>query len=401
MRTTTTGRTWPTVVLAVSVVGLFAADVVTWSTHQAGYPIVYEYWFEGTLGTLAYGIVGWFITMRVQENRLGPLMLIGSLVGTIQALTGNLTVIGYHEGWSHTAVASLGGVFLAAQTANVGLLVLILLLVPDGRPLNSFYAHVVQAVVLMTTLAATADVLLGTTSGPNGSLKGAPPANSLTHGMAHQVTDGVAGLGTLVIALSVLLAVVGLFLRWRRSVGDARRQITWVVVGGVTGPVVVLVLAAINSKTHTSNDVGSISWAIIGISLPLGIAVAVLKHGLYALDRVVSRTISYALVTGAVVAVYFASVALLSHLVPSKSALPVAAATLIAAAVFQPVLRRVRTGVDRRFNREHYDGLRTVEEYGEQLRRTVHPEDVLSGLLTSVHGTLQPTSTGVWLRNAP
>jgi hypothetical protein len=401
VRTTTTGRTWPTVVLAVSVTTLLAADFVTWLTHRAGYPVIYEYWFEGTIGPLAYGIVGWFITQRVPANRLGPLMLAGVSCSALQAAAGNATVITYHQESSPTTVALLGGIFLAAQTINVGIIVLILLLVPDGRPLNRFYLGVVRLVVLATMACALADVLIGTNNGRDGSLKGGPPDNSLSSGAFHGVATTVADLAATVMAAAAALAVVELGLRWRGSQGEARRQITWVVAGGVTGPVIVLILATISSVMQTSNDVGSVGWAIIGVSLPLGIAVAVLKHGLYELDRVVSRTISYAIVTGAVVAVYFGSVALLSHLVPSKSALPVAAATLIAAAVFQPVLRRVRTGVDRRFNREHYDGLRTVEQFGEQLRQTVHPEDVLSGLLTSVHGTLQPTSTGVWLRNAP
>ena len=110
---------------------------------------------------------------------------------------------------------------------------------------------------------------------------------------------------------------------------------------------------------------------------------------------------SYAIVTGTVLAIYVATVGLLSWLVPGKSALPVAAATLAAAAAFQPVLRHVRASVDRRFNREHYDGLRTVEEFSRALRHVIDADDVEQRLLQAVSSTLEPETTRVWLTPRP
>ena len=137
----------------------------------------------------------------------------------------------------------------------------------------------------------------------------------------------------------------------------------------------------------------------VGIgSLPLSVAIAILRYRLYDLDRIISRTLSYAVVTGLLVAAYVGSVATVSRLIPSGSSVAVAASTLAVAAAFQPLRRRVQAAVDRQFNRSRYDAGRTVEAFSRSLREQVDLDVVRSDLLDVVHVTLQPSQAALWLR---
>jgi hypothetical protein len=133
----------------------------------------------------------------------------------------------------------------------------------------------------------------------------------------------------------------------------------------------------------------------------MSLTVAVLRYRLYELDRVVSRTVTYAAVTGLLVATYAGLVTAVSRLTPSGSSLAVAASTLAVAALFQPVRRRVQAAVDRRFNRTRYDAARTVEQFRLRLRDEVDLDAVRSDLLTVVHRTVQPAGVALWLRPQP
>ena len=116
------------------------------------------------------------------------------------------------------------------------------------------------------------------------------------------------------------------------------------------------------------------------------------------LGQVVSRTVTYALITALLVGVYLVLVTTTSRLLPGGSSLAVAASTLAAAALFQPLRRRIQTVVDRRFNRARYDADRTIETFTHRLREDVALDAVRSDLLGTVHQTLQPASVVLWLR---
>ena len=128
---------------------------------------------------------------------------------------------------------------------------------------------------------------------------------------------------------------------------------------------------------------------------------AVLRYRLWELDRLVSRTVTYALVTGLLVLPYLVIVPAASRLAHGSGSLGVAAATLAAAALFQPLRRRVQDLVDRRFNRRRYDAARTVEAFAVRLRDQVDLDALLGELLAVVAETVQPTTASLWLRRAP
>ena len=135
--------------------------------------------------------------------------------------------------------------------------------------------------------------------------------------------------------------------------------------------------------------------------MPVSVGIAVTRHRLYEIDRLLSRTIGWALVTGLLVGVFGATVvglqALLSDVTQGQT-LAVAASTLIAFALFQPVRRRVQSAVDRRFDRSRYDGERTAAAFAERLRDEIDLASLESDIGTTVAAALRPTSTGVWIR---
>ena len=392
-----TTRAWPWVVFVCALTAqLLTVALSAWQAKQ-GYQTTYEYWPESTAGTVSYAVVGLLICLRVPGNRLGPVMMALTVASGVQGLAGTTALIAANQGWPEQVIAWLGSLFVTGQLTTVFLAIVLLMLAPTGRPLNRFWSWVLALTCVDVAIGLTAAFLAGAT--PD-SLSGFPVGASLLSPQAVRAATSVMGVAGSIAVLAVPLMMVCLVQRWVSARGDDRRRVTWVVIGGLAGPALIFCDVSLGGAGE-SNLRGSVVWGLAAMALPAGIAVAVLRHGLYGLDRVVSRTVTYAIVTGAVLAIYAATVALLSWIVPGGSSLAVAAATLAAAAAFQPVLHRVRQALDRRFNRAQYDGLRTVDQFGRDLRHVIHPEEVSNSLLDAVNSTLEPESTGLWLRIVP
>jgi hypothetical protein len=133
--------------------------------------------------------------------------------------------------------------------------------------------------------------------------------------------------------------------------------------------------------------------------LPVCMGVAILRYRLYDIDRVVSRTVSYAIVTGFVLATYVVIVTSVSRVLGDTSPITVAGATLAAAALARPQLARVQRVVDRRFDRARYDAMRTVEEFGRRLRDQVDPDATTAELIGVIRRSMSPTMTSLWVRS--
>jgi hypothetical protein len=143
--------------------------------------------------------------------------------------------------------------------------------------------------------------------------------------------------------------------------------------------------------------IGFLGWFGIA-ALPVAIGVAILKYRLYEIDRIISRTLAYAIVTGLLVGVYAGLVLLATQVLRASSPVAVAASTLVAAALFNPVRRRVQHAVDRRFNRARYDAERMVTAFAARLQDAVDTDAVRADLTGVVHTALEPTHVSVWLR---
>ena len=199
------------------------------------------------------------------------------------------------------------------------------------------------------------------------------------------------------------ISVLSLVRRFRQAASVEREQIRWITWAAAT----IGVLYTVTLLVSIGSDWGPGAPPFLAVLqsaallsfclLPMSISVAVLKYRLFDIDRIISRTTSYVVVTGLLLATYAAVVATLTRLVPGSSSLAVAAATLAAAAAFRPLLRRVQSGVDARFNRERYDAVHTVEQFASDLRQIVDPDVVIDDLLSVVGHTLEPSTVKIWI----
>jgi hypothetical protein len=217
-------------------------------------------------------------------------------------------------------------------------------------------------------------------------------------GLAGTVAWAVTYTGVALHWASLMAALVCVVLRYHASRGTERQQLRWVGAGAAAAVVGLLLaipglLGLLSSRT---SDV-----VLVGLLCPpagVAVAVAVLHYRLWDLDRLVSRTVTYALVTALLVIPYVLIVPAAGRLAAGSGNLAVAAATLAAAALFQPLRHRIQDLVDRRFNRSRYNAARTVERFAARLRDQVDLDALQGELLTVVDQTMQPTKAWLWLR---
>jgi hypothetical protein len=217
-------------------------------------------------------------------------------------------------------------------------------------------------------------------------LSGLSGALLVTYQLAFAVTN-----------LAVVVGAASLVVRFRRARGTERQQLRWVALAAALaapGSVVLLAAAAMGASPDLLGWVAGSCFAI----LPLAIGAAVLRYRLYDLDRIVSRTLAYGLLSVLLGGGYAGLVLGLGQLLGRSSSLAVAGATLAVAAAFQPARRRVQQVVDRRFNRRRYDAAQTIERFSARLRQQVDLDTLTSELLGVVEQTMQPTQASLWLR---
>jgi hypothetical protein len=200
----------------------------------------------------------------------------------------------------------------------------------------------------------------------------------------------------LIVLLSVVVGGASLVVRFRRARGTERQQLRWVALAAVLASLAVLMVLV--GMTRGSDVL--IVWAA-GVSfaiLPPAIGAAILRYRLYDLDRILSRTLAYGLLTLLLAGGYAVVVLGLEQRLGRESSLVVAAATLMAAALFQPARRRIQAAVDRRFNRRHYDTSQTIAAFSARLREQVDLDTLSAEVLAVANQTIEPTIVSLWLR---
>jgi hypothetical protein len=207
---------------------------------------------------------------------------------------------------------------------------------------------------------------------------------------------GLGQAGGVVIVAALVVAAGSLVVRFRRAHGVERQQLRWMAIGAALAAlaIVVAVAAALVSK----EGVVAAGLGTCVALLPVATGAAILRYRLYDLDRIISRTLAYGLLTLLLGGAYVGVVLGLGQLLGRDSSLVVAGATLAVAAVFQPARRRVQRSVDRRFNRRRYDAARTIAAFSARLRQQVDLDTLTAELLGVVEQTVQPTSASLWLR---
>ncbi len=226
-----------------------------------------------------------------------------------------------------------------------------------------------------------------------------PPFQAVTSPLAVPALAGPAGyaswLSVLVVGLALLVAAASLIVRFRRAPGAERQQLRWVAFAAALSAFGVVAIAALPVRDRL---LLSVLTAVCLALLPLATGVAILRYRLYDLDRIVSRTLAYGLLTLLLGGGYAGVVLGLGQLLGQGSSLVVAGATLAVAAVFQPARQRIQRAVDRRFNRRRYDTARTIQAFSARLRDEIDLDTLTGELLAVVDQTMQPIQVSLWLR---
>jgi hypothetical protein len=352
--------------------------------------------FEAAMWLL-FATIGLVLTLRRPGNPIGWLYAAAGLVWTAYIpwdpwvdhvlRTGRPLPPAAH-------LAALAGDSLWAVGITLAI-TLPLLLLPDGRLRSRRWRIVMAAAVAGTTIDVVGWIL--SPDPLTQTLK--PVAKPFPlDGWAGTVATTVQWIGWGVLFACVPVAAICVVLRFRSSRGVERQQLRWIAAGAtiaVAAPALLIPLEAYVFKT--SQDAFSIPLLL---SVPLAIAVAVLRYRLWDLDRLISRTVTYALVTALLAIPYLLILPAASRIAEGAGSLAVAAATLTAAALFQPARRRIQQTVDRRFNRRRYHAAHTLDTFAARLRDQVDLDALQAAVLAVVDQTMQPTQASLWLRPA-
>jgi hypothetical protein len=345
---------------------------------------------------LVCGLLGVLVARRQPRNPEGWLLL-GMGIAVITAFdSGQYAVLAYRMHHGHLPLGE-AAVFLRDTLGGplLFLFPLVILLFPDGR-LTRRWAWVLRAYLLVVFVLIVGIVAneVGTLAGRhiqvdlNGAYSGPGSPTGVLAALA-----AVAGAGWILAPVFWLAFAARQVISWRRSVGERRQQLKW-LIGGAASALAGLALIAFGPA-----QVGAAGVSVLALAaLPVSIGVGILKYHLYDIDRVISRTLAYALITGVLVGVYAGLVLLATQVLRFHSTVAVAVATLAAAALFNPLRRRVQHAVDRRFNRARYDGDQTVAAFAARLKDAVDLDSVRDDLTAAAHKALEPAHMSVWIR---
>lgn len=190
-----------------------------------------------------------------------------------------------------------------------------------------------------------------------------------------------------------LLGAVSIYFRYRRATGVERQQVK--LIAWVAG--VAVIFFGLTSLLGVSDLFNSVANTVFTLYIAVTITAGIIRYRLFEIDRLISRTVSYTIVVGVLGGVYIACITAISYFIPSDNALAVAASTLLAVSLFNPLRRRVRRVVDRRFNRSSYELQRVAERFAERLRGSPSTDELSMALMHTVQGSIQPKSIGIWL----
>ena len=341
-------------------------------------------------GALAYFLVlGTVLIWRVPGNRVGWIFALMAAALGVAGVSGS---VGSQAGAVFDAIGS------AAWMGWIGAIFLLLILYPTGNFLDGLWRW-----LGWLTLGFVAFAVLGTLfseqlcieTGVEGCQVWADNPIGI-EGIPYP--EYWAPFELLVLVL-LGLSLASLVARYRGADRVQRLQLKWFLLAGSGFVASILIEVIYGARSmEPPGWVGFLNGLAL-LAIPIAATLAILRYRLYDIDRIISRTVSYALVVGVLGLVVFGLVTLLAAFVPSEDPLVVAVATLAAAALFNPVRRRVQGMIDRRFNRSRYDAQRVIGSFTETLQEQVDPDQVVKGWVEVIRGTMQPAAVGYWVRD--
>ena len=344
---------------------------------------------------LVVAALGRFVVTRRPGDVFGRLLLVGPLALGIGVLGGDYAGrVQEGAGWPGGAWAALTG--RIAVALGTGAIALALYRFPDGRPVSRTW-RAAEAV----TLVGTASAAVGAMAIPVVANEPGVLVNPLVGARFAAASAWFTRVGFLLLVVGGIGSSLSIADRYRRGGVEVRAQLRWVLypVAVALAMASVFALAQLLTGWEPTDTSGIATTIVLTLGVPIGVVAAITKARLYEIDRIISRTATYAIVTAVLFTVY-ASVAIVpSAVFDLEWDLLVATATLAAAAVFVPVRRRVQAVVDRRFNRARYDAQRVVERFGSQLHDTVDLQNLTRDLHRVVASTVQPARVSLWLQD--
>jgi hypothetical protein len=348
-----------------------------------------------------FASVGALVVVRRPENAVGWCMVLIGASNALAGLTAAITFSAVADGPTGAATAGVAG-WLTNLFIFLGSLVLALgFIFPTGRGHTPAWDRFVRA----GAVALLAMLVLFVLIRPGPLQIFASIDNPFGFGPDVRTMLG-SPISTLIVASATFVLpvlVLSIVSRYRMSDRIGRQQLKWfilaivVTVAGITASAIAALLG------DQPSEVGLVVFGFAGALIPVAIGIAILRHNLYDIDRLISRSLGYALVTGTLAAVFAATTIGLSALLGSLAqgeSLAVAASTLVVLALFGPLRRRAQSAIDRRFDRASYDAARTVQALTVRLRDDVDIDRVQADVLGVVDQTFHPTNAGLWLRGA-
>jgi hypothetical protein len=347
-----------------------------------------------------FGIVGLIVAWRQPRNPMGWVLLGCALFLSFDDAASSYSVLDYHHHHGSLPLGRLAILLQPGWAPGIALLALSILLFPDGQippgrwrlPFGTFAVGCVVWLGAAYGIAvdAIATGRLRIDSGGNLLLEDHPTGAWAWWTFYQPVFWFV------ILAIGVAW-IVAQIPGYRRATGVRRAQLKWLMAGAA--------LALVGGIVTITADNGSGVFAVVSflgtvalLGLPIGIGIGILRYRLYDIDRLISRTLSYALLTGLLVGVFAGLVLLTTRVLPFSSPVGVAASTLAALALFSPLRRRIQRVVDRRFNRAHYDAELTIAAFAARLRNAVDVDTVLDELAAAAGASLEPTHVSVWIK---
>jgi hypothetical protein len=395
MITVSTGRRRPSAATLIGAAMLLLAALLvalSFLARRPGYPL------QPIMIAIPTAAVGVLVARRQPRNPNGWLLLGIAAALLLSTGAGAYSLLVYQLG-RDLPLGPIGLVLYQLWSPAIALFLLVILLFPDGHLPSPRWRWAVWAYSLLCAgyLALLIAVAVDAIGG-------------------HRIrVDGYGGLtvvdypvGRLAVAQNVILGLALLLgisfaarqlLSWRQSSGLRRQQLKWLMFGAA----ICLICAGLSVPGYSASGI----WAWLNtflsigfVALPAGIGVGILKYRLYEIDRLISRTLAYAIVTGLLIGAYAVLVTLAHALVPFRSPLAVALATLTAVALFNPLRRRVQRAVDKRFNRAHYDAEATITAFADRMRDATDLDEIRSDLLAVAYQVVEPAHLSVGVRGS-
>jgi hypothetical protein len=344
---------------------------------------------------LVYAAVGVIVARHQPRNPVGWILIGFVVLFLIPVDAGYYATLRYHLGYHGLPLGRAALVVTSLWPLAFAMFPLAILLFPDGRLASRRWRWVLHGYALAVGYVVAVN-LIPVLAGKVGHDIQVNSYGDVSY--TYHLAPVLATLNAVAYAsIGVMwLSFVGhQVLSWRRAAGERRQQLKWLACGAAVTLSLGLLGSALTSATAASRLLE------VGVTaMPIAIGVGILKYRLYDIDRIISRTLAYAIVTSLLVGVYAGLVLLSTQVLTIKSPVAVAVSTLAAAALFSPLRRRVQKAVDRRFNRARYNADQTVEAFAVRLKDAVNLDAVRDDLSGIVHKALEPAHVSVWINQS-